>query len=181
MIDTITQLFRQQAREHKALQSFIYARNYDKGSGKDTYPLFWLEDPIGGSINSNVFDNNLSFCILLLNETNDISRLQSIAFSIGLNIIERIKKHHKDTINITTWNYTTLRHYYDDDAVGCRFSIRFNTLNIQNLCLIDEQFDENKSFAKANNMPTFDLQTTNACEHYSDLLPVFDLKLKKDE
>lgn len=40
MIESIIDIFRQQAREHKLIKAFYYGRNYELGSGKEAYPLF---------------------------------------------------------------------------------------------------------------------------------------------
>lgn len=182
MIEDIIQIFLNQAREHKTIKAFYYNRNYEKGSGKDMYPLFWLEDPITGQNLDNVFTNSVNFSILFIPDDKiSIVNSQSLAFSIGLNIIERIKKYTNDlaiTI-LPNWNYTTLRHYYDDDASGCRFSVNFNQVNMQNLCLIDEQFDPDKQFDKNKTLPEFSNNPSNTCEKFVNKFPDFNLKTKK--
>lgn len=181
MIHTIIEIFRKQAREHKTIKSFMYSHNYEKGNGRDMYPLFWLEEAIRGQNKDNVFINSVDFAILFVpNDKQNKQDLQNLAFSIGLNIIERIKQNEKESINILpNWSYLTLSDYYDDDAVGCRFSVNFTQRNIQNLCLIDEQFDEDKEFDKKNGLVEFDVLPANGCETFTNKLPVFDLKTKK--
>lgn len=93
MITSIIETFRTQAREHKTIRSFLYSRSYEKGSGKDIYPLFWLEDPITGQNKDNIFRSSINFTILFIPKKTDHTKdLQNLAFSIELNIIERIKK-----------------------------------------------------------------------------------------
>lgn len=181
MITNIIDIFRNQAREHITIRAFYYNRNYEKGSGKDIYPLFWLEDPINGRNQDNVFTNSVNFSILFVpKEGESVSYYQNLAFSIGLNIIERIKNNQDIAISIKPdWTYLTLRHYYDDDAAGCRFSVNFTQKNMQNLCLINEQFDENKQFEEIENLPDFNIDPANNCEVFTNKFPVFDLKTKK--
>lgn len=182
MIDNIISIFKEQAREHKLIKAFYYNRSYEKGSGKDRYPLFWLEDPLTGRNENNLFTNSANFCVLFVPQDNvNTEYYQNLAFSIGLNIIERIKKSgNANGISILpNWSYTTLRHYYDDDAAGCRFTVSFNLLNMQNLCLIDEQFDKNKAFEDESFMPSINLNPKNGCEIFVNKLPDFDLKTKK--
>ena len=181
MITKIIDIFKTQAQEHKSIKAFYYNRNYKIGSGKDIYPLLWLEDPINGKNQDNTFINSVNFSILFIpKETDSVSSLQSLAFSVGLNIIERIKKNNKTEVSIKPdWIYTTLRNYYDDGAAGCRFSVNFIERNMQNLCLIDEQFDSEKPFEENKSLPDFDVFPANGCESFSNKFSVFDLKVEK--
>lgn len=182
MINSITNLFRNQAREHKTIKAFYYNRNYELGNGKDLYPMFWLDDPITGHNRNNVFNNSVNFSILFLpDKERTAGELQSLAFSIGLNIIERIKMHGNELgISILPdWTYLTLSDYYDDNACGCRFSVNFTQANMQNLCLIDEQFDTDKQFETKSPLKDFAVSPSGTCEVFINKFPVFDLKTKK--
>ncbi|MBK5722110.1 hypothetical protein JGH11_14625 [Dysgonomonas sp. Marseille-P4677] len=181
MIKTILNIFRQQAQEHKTIKAFYYNRNYELGSGNEAHPLFWLEDPVYGRNENNVFSNSVNFSILFLPTTEEsISHLQNLAFSIGLNIIERIKKNPLSEISIRPdWTYTTLREYYDNNSCGCRFSINFTQVNMQNLCLIEEQFDVEKEFDDAEILKSFDVSATPNNDIFYQKLPDFDIKTRK--
>lgn len=182
MINSITNLFRNQAREHKTIKAFYYNRNYELGNGKDLYPMFWLDDPITGHNRNNVFNNSVNFSVLFLPDNeHTVAELQSLAFSVGLNIIERIKKNSNElNVNILPdWTYLTLSDYYDDNACGCRFSVNFTQANMQNLCLIDEQFDANKQFETKCPLKDFTVLPSGTCEVFTNKFPVFDLKTKK--
>lgn len=181
MLTTIIDTFKRQARDHKTIKAFYYGRNYDLGSGKESYPLFWLEDYLYGHNRNNLFINSVNFSVLFLpNKEQSMSELQNLAFSIGLNIIERIKRDKDSGIGIQPdWSYMTLRHYYDDDACGCRFTVNFTQANMQNLCLIDEQFDTDGKLDTSTTLPHFDLDPANNCEIFVNKFPQFDLKLKR--
>lgn len=181
MINIIIDIFKNQAREHKVIKAFYYNKNYELGTGKEIHPLFWLEDPITGTNQSNMFRSSVNFSILFVPGSNDnISNLQSICFSIGLNIIERIKANRESIISINPdWTFMTLRDYYDNNACGCRFSVNLNIVNMQNLCLIEDQFDPNKQFEDNSILPNFDLKTSDGCDIFTNKLPVFDLKTSK--
>lgn len=182
MINSITDIFRNQARQHKAIKAFYYNRNYELGSGKDNYPLFWLDDPITGQNRNNVFTNSVNFSILFLpDKERTVTQLQSLAFSIGLNIIERIRKQGNELgISIQPdWSYITLSDYYDDNACGCRFSVNFTQANMQNLCLIDEQFDTEKQFPEHSPLADFTVLPSANCEVFVNKFPIFDLKTRK--
>jgi len=180
MINAIITIFREQARQHKLIRSFCYNRTYEIGEGNETHPLFWLEDPVTGCNQDNIFVNSANFSILFIPECEkDVLRLQNLAFSTGLNIIERIKQDKDAGIGIMpSWSYLTLRDYYDNNACGCRFSVDFTQLNMQNLCLIEEQFDTDKHFEEKNHTNGFTAGNTNY-EIFSGKLPVFDLKTTK--
>ena len=182
MVQSIVDIFRTQAREHRAIQAFYYNRNYELGSGRELHPLLWLEDPVTGENQSNTFLNSVNFSILFIPKDNsDVLKYQDLAFSIGLNIIERIKKHqHNYHVGLQPgWSYTTLRDYYDNNACGCRFSVEMSQLNMQNLCLIDEQFDTDGILNEGGALNDFDIVPSGTCEMFTDKLPVFDLKTRK--
>jgi len=172
MIQSIVNIFREQAREHKVIKSFLYGRNYELGNGNEAHPLFWLEDPILGRNQSNLFINSVNFAILFIpGEEDDILHLQNLAFSTGLNILERIKLNKTEIGVLPTWTYITLRDYYDNNACGCRFSVDITHLNTQNLCLIEDQFDSGKQLKTAPILSNF--------ECYEHKLPIFDIKTSK--
>lgn len=181
MIKSVINTFREQARSHKSIQSFYYNRTYELGSGNENYPLFWLEDPLTGQNRGNIFSGTVNFSVLFIPDNKQqILHYQNLAFSIGLNIIERIKQNESAPIKIQpSWTYITLREYYDNDACGCRFSVDFTHPNMQNLCLIDEQFDDSKEFDTRTTLIHFDLTGNDGQEVYSTKLPVFDLKTTK--
>lgn len=181
MINCIIDAFRTQARQHKVIKAFCYNRTYEIGSGKEQYPLFWLEDPIVGHNKDNVFVNSVNFSILFIPDSKYlITDLQNLAYSSGLNIIEHIKSNRTSPISIRPdWTYTTLRNYYDDNACGCRFSVNFTQANMQNLCLIDEQFDEDKEFETTTPLSEFDVIPANKCEIFINKLPEFNLRTSK--
>lgn len=181
MIKSIVNIFKNQARQHKTIKAFMYGRNYEQGSGKDRHPLFWLEDPMTGQNQNNTFVNTINFSILFVPLAEDkIEDLQNLAFSTGLNIIERIKADNRQPINILPdWTYLTLTDYYDDSACGCRFTVNFTQRNMQNLCLIEEQFDINKAFEEKQGLNEFKVSPTNSCEIFTSKLPDFNLKTRK--
>lgn len=182
MINSIVELFKNQAREHRSIKSFYYNRNYELGSGKEQHPVFWLEDPILGQNKKNVFECSVNFSILFIPKDDDeVLTFQNRAFSIGLNILERINQTCSEEITILPlWNYITLRNYYDNNSCGCRFSVNLSMCNTQNLCLIEEQFEATKSFELTKkSLHDFSLFNSSSSEVFKDKLPVFDLKVSK--
>lgn len=181
MINNIVDTFRQQAKEHKTIKAFYYNRNYELGSGKEKYPLFWLEDPILGRNQENIFTNTVNFSILLLpHKDKSVVDIQSLAFSAGLNILERIKRDKVNGISVRPdWTYTTLQDYYDDNACGCRFTANLTHVNMQNLCLIDDQFDPQREFEVESPLHTFSDTLSGGIDVFVDKLPQFDLKVRR--
>jgi hypothetical protein len=181
MINSIIDLFRCQAREHKTIRSFYYNRNYELGTGNEKHPLLWLEDPITGRNQQNVFVNTVNFSVLFVpNENDNITDLQNLAFSTGLNILERIKLNSENQVSVLPdWSYMTLRNYYDNNACGCRFTVNLIQRNMQDLCLIEEQFDANKQLEENSFLNNFEITLSHGCETFVKKLPVFDLKTNK--
>jgi hypothetical protein len=62
---------------------------------------------------------------------------------------------------------------------GLPFFGQFIQANMQNLCLIDQQFDANKEFEKGQTLKSFDLSPAGNCEVFVNKFPDFDLKTKK--
>lgn len=181
MINNIVDAFRRQAKEHKTIKAFYYNRSYELGSGKEKYPLFWLEDPIVGRNQDNVFTNTTNFSVLLLpDKEKSMVEMQSLAFSAGLNILERMKQDKTSAISIRPdWSYITLQDYYDDNACGCRFTVNMTHVNMQNLCLIDEQFDPEKEFESVNSLHGLPDSWSGGIDLFADKLPQFDLKQRR--
>lgn len=180
MITSLIDIFRTQAREHKTIRSFVYNRNAEQGSGREQHPLLWMEDPVFGRNEGNVFVNAVNFSVLFVPKADDsVAELQNLAFSIGLNIIERIKQQDNGVSLRPDWTFVTLRDYYDNGACGCRFSVNLVQQNIQNLCLIDEQFDADSNFHIDKAIPDFSVNPANNCEVFVSKFPEFDLKTSR--
>ena len=180
MITNIIDIFRHQARSHKTIRSFCYNRNYELGTGLESHPLLWLEDPIYGRNRDNIFVNTVNFSVLFLpSDSKTVAELQNLACSIGLNIIERIKAQEKTISVRPDWTYTTLRDYYDNNACGCRFSVNCTQVNMQDLCLIDEQFDAEGEFDESICLDNFDIRPSGNGEVYAGKFPEFNLKTSR--
>lgn len=177
MISSLIDIFCTQAREHKLITSFFYNRSYEQGSGREAHPLLWLEDPIYGRNEGNVFVNSVNFSILFVPSDEDsVADLQNLAFSVGLNIIERIKDQDNGLSVRPDWSFVTLRDYYDNGACGCRFTVNLIQPNMQNLCLIDEQFDADARFETESLLPQFAAAKADGQTVFVNKLPEFNLK-----
>ncbi|KAA6333169.1 hypothetical protein EZS27_018396 [termite gut metagenome] len=186
MLEHIYNLFRERARKHLLIKSFHYTRTYNLGSGKDFYPAFVLEQDLSGNNsgqNGSIITNLCNFSILILpKETDNIIQLQNLAFSAGLNIIESIKQDKDCLFTIAPdWSYLTLVDYYDDDSVGCRFSLNLVSRNMENLCLLPEHFSDDKEFEKQIGINEFALNPQSKCETYTNKPLQFNLPTKKKQ
>lgn len=180
MVNFIVDLFKNEARMHKSIKSFHYDRNYELGAGHENHPVFWLEDPIIGRNKQNVFECTVNFSILLIPKyAGDELKYQDLSFSIGLNILERLKQQDNEVSILPSWDFITLREYYDNNACGCRFSVNMVIRNMQDLCLIEEQFDKSKQFEKKSSLSEFQINKIYGNEVFNDKLPVFDIKTSK--
>ena len=182
MIKDIINTFRELARKHKLIKSFYYNRNYELGEGNELHPVFWLEDPIySNNSNGNGFLTTVNFSILLIpNKDLSILDCQDLAFSIGLNIIEKLKNDEDSEIRIKNdWSFITLSNYYDNNAAGIRFTAQLYNRNMSDYCLLNEHFDEDKEFETNEVLNDFTVNANSNCEVFSNKILDFKLKTKK--
>jgi len=162
----IVNFFYQLAREHKGINGFIYDKSYQKGAGNSKYPLMWLDDPITGSqqnADGAVISWTVNLDVLGIPATSEgVNAVQSAAFDAGLSTIERIKNIRPLTgFSIATFNFVTLRDYYDDNAAGIRFTITLRQANPVNRCADD--FDPSKQFPDVKALPDFNVDNPSGC------------------
>ncbi|KAA6334837.1 hypothetical protein EZS27_016879 [termite gut metagenome] len=184
MLIKIYELFRERARKHLLFKSFIYTRTYNLGSGKDFYPTFVLEQDLSGGNggqNGNFITHQVNFSVLILpKETDSIIKLQSLAYDAGVEIIESIKQDKECGFTIAPdWSYLTLVDYYDDNAVGCRFTCNLTSKNNVDICTLNEHFNPDKEFEKQIGINEFHLTPESKCETYLTKPLSFNLPVKK--
>lgn len=186
MINKIVATFKDVCRKHKLIKSFIYNRTYELGGGNDVHPLVWLEEPIyltNFAQSGAGFQYQVNFSVLLIPKQCGLTfqECQNLALSAGLNIIEYFKKYYSKRENKGLFKVRdgysgiTLQHYYDDDAAGARFSVVFEIVNPTNICLLDEQFDEDKEFEVKELINDFTITPANNCTTFVDKLPDFNI------
>ena len=168
------------AREHKAVKGFYFGRAELKGAGTDAYPLVWLNDPISGS-NANGreilrLNANVDILGIPANEA-DVARVQHLAFFIGIEFAEQIRRTSKPTgvLNTMTYDWITLSNYTDDKASGVRFTYRLDALNPIDLCA--DMFDPDKQLDSPAGLPNFKTDNPSGCAVFSKqgVLPDFKL------
>lgn len=189
MIKDIVETFYDLAKQHKLIRSFKYEQlSKSAGTGEDKYPLFFLEDPIyinDGTTTGGTNYANINFDIVMTPQWSENYNLkptseldcQNIAESIALNCIAKLRNDINDDkissiLSIVSWDFVTLRRWYDDAASGVRVSLKVSIPNDIHYCDLEEHFDENKEF-KGNNLLS-DIPTDDA-----DGCISFDYKLPK--
>lgn len=181
MIKDIVDTFYTLAKEHIMIKSFAYNSTNEIGEGNEKYPLLWLEEPIYASItgsNGNIVEYTINFSITLIPSTDlNVLECQNKAMSAGINIIEKIKNTLDGYEVLNDWNVMTLRHYYDNDSAGCRFTMHLNTVNETDRCINDLQFDVNKEFDSASTINNFDVSPKSDCETFNNKLVDFDINI----
>jgi hypothetical protein len=140
-----------------------------------------LEEPLfgkNGGQSGSIITNQCNFSILLIPKQGDkIIKMESLAFSAGLNIIESIKQDKECGFYIQPdWSYISLVDYYDDNACGCRFSLNLVSKNMENLCFLDEHFNPDKEFDKSVGINDFDVNPETGCEIFTNKSLKFDLR-----
>ncbi len=164
----IVNFFYELARQHKRVNGFMYGKAYEKGAANDAYPLVWLDDPVYGISAGNVLRYTVNVDVLdIPANAEEVLSVQDMAFTIGLSMIERIKNvRGVSGFGIDSFNFLTLRDYYDDNAAGVRFTLTVTQANPVNRCA--EDFDASKQFPTADALPDFLVDNPDGCAVFSD-------------
>lgn len=155
----IVDLFYRLAREHEAINAFIYDEGREKGSANEAHPLVWLDDPIHGqSDGANILRYTANVDILGVPVTKkDVLSIQSAAFRTGLEFKEKISGLRAETgISVDGFSFITLREYYDNSAAGVRFTYHLTQANPVNRC--GDRFDPDKQFSSIEALPDFTVE-----------------------
>lgn len=174
----IVNLFYELARQHKDIKGFRYGKGYEKGAGKDVYPLTWVDDPVTGQGQAdNVIRYLVNVDILGIPKSDkEVLPIQSKAFNVGLSYREQIKVMTPVTgLRVESMSFISLRDYYDDKAAGYRFSYTVIGANPLDRCEIN--YDPNKELTKDQPLPEYDTKNANGCAVFNDKtgLPNFDV------
>ena len=177
----ITDILFELARQHKEIRAFRYDSVAESGAGTEAYPLLWLEEPLlADNSDARLLRIRFNFSITAIpDEKNTANAIQKRCFTIGLSIVEKMRKIQDQTLlSVTSFNALTLRDYYDNSSAGIRFSVTATRLNPQGLCRLDEAFDLSKTFPSKQELPRFNSASANGSTLFPDkpLLPSFDLK-----
>jgi hypothetical protein len=196
MIEELINLFYNLSREHVYINSFKYdTLSRGQGVGNEYYPQFFLEEPI--LINNNNFTDNVttatvSFDILITAQTFENyettypteAQLQSLAHSIGLNIIAKINEMYNEWLNdelnpyqpfkVLSYNFLTLRYFYDNNTSGVRCSLKLERKNPLNKCNIDVHFNPDKKFEIDKLLPNIPTPDPQGCILFDYKLPEID-------
>ena len=177
----ITNILFELARQHKEIRAFRYGSIAESGTGSEAYPLLWLEEPLfADNGDARLLRIRFNFSVTAIpDEKSEVNAIQKQCFTIGLSVIEKMRKIQAQTLlSVASFNALTLRDYYDNDCAGVRFSVTVTRLNPQDLCRLDEQFDPAKTFPRAQELPCFNSASDNGYTLFPDkhILPTFDLK-----
>lgn len=189
MFSQIVKTFYNLAREHKLVRSFKYDQpSKGLGIGNEAMPHVFLEDPIYAAetnLTTGVVPVTVNFSVMITPQLLQNYSVypsaeagQTLCYSIGLNFIAKLR----EMINlgdeyikgIVGWSVLSLRHYYDNDCDGVRFSLVLNVKNIINFCDVEAHFDPEKEFKVEE--PLVDIPTNGAdgCAVFDKKLPVFN-------
>lgn len=191
MIKNIVELFYHLSEKHKLIRSFKYDRlSKGAGVGDEMMPHCFLEDPLyfgNTDTTTGTVPVTINFDIVVtpqllenLNIYPSTEAGQNLCYHIGLNFIARIRQMIQNgdlewISSIASWNFITLKHWYDNDCLGVRFTIVLNVKNQINFCDIDEHFDENKKFDIKKYLPEIETDDASGCSIFSNKLSKFDL------
>lgn len=192
MIKDIVNLFYKLSEKHKLIRSFKYDRlSKGAGVGDEMMPHCFLEDPLyfGNADTTNgTVPVTINFDIVItpqllenwgINPSTEAG--QNLCQGIALNYIAKIRQIIKYSIDdnyissIASWNFVTLKHWYDNDCDGVRCTLVLNVRNEIQFCDIDEHFDEEKEFDIKKYLPEIETDDASGCAIFSNKLSKFDL------
>lgn len=191
MVKDIVHLFYELSEKHKLIRSFKYDRlSKGAGVGDEMMPHVFLEDPLyfgNADTNSGTVPVTINFDIVItpqllenwgINPSTEAG--QNLCQGIALNFIAKIRQMMKDgdllnVSSIASWNFITLKHWYDNDCDGVRCTLVLNVKNEINFCDIDEHFDENKEFDIKKYLPEIETDDAQGCVVFDNKLPKFSL------
>lgn len=191
MIKEIVNLFYELSEKHKLIRSFKYDRlSKGAGVGDEMMPHVFLEDPLyfgNTDTTTGTVPVTINFDVVvtpqLLENWNIYASTeagQNLCYHIALNFIAKIREMIKNgdldwVSSIASWNFITLKHWYDNDANGVRFTIVLNVRNQMNFCDTDEHFDEEKEFDIKKYLPEIKTDNAQGCVVFSSKLPKFNI------
>ena len=191
MIKEIVNLFYKLSEKHKLIRSFKYDRlSKGAGVGDEMMPHVFLEDPLyfgNTDTTTGTVPVTINFDVVvtpqLLENWNIYASTeagQNLCYHIALNFIAKIREMIKNgdldwVSSIASWNFITLKHWYDNDADGVRFTIVLNVRNQINFCDTDEHFDEEKEFDIKKYLPEIETDDAQGCVVFSSKLPKFNI------
>ena len=191
MVKDIVDLFYELSEKHKLIRSFKYDRlSKGAGVGDEMMPHVFLEDPLyfgNTDTTTGTVPVTINFDIVItpqllenwgINPSTEAG--QNLCHGIALNFIAKIRQMMKDgdllnVSSIASWNFVTLKHWYDNDCDGVRCTLVLNVKNEINFCDIDEHFDEEKEFDIKKYLPEIETDDAQGCAVFDNKLPKFSL------
>lgn len=191
MVKDIVDLFYELSEKHKLIRSFKYDRlSKGAGVGDEMMPHVFLEDPLyfgNTDTTTGTVPVTINFDIVItpqllenwgINPSTEAG--QNLCHGIALNFIAKIRQMMNDgdllsVSSIASWNFVTLKHWYDNDCDGVRCTLVLNVRNEINFCDIDEHFDEEKEFDIKKYLPEIETDDAQGCVVFDNKLPKFSL------
>lgn len=191
MVKDIVHLFYELSEKHKLIRSFKYDRlSKGAGVGDEMMPHVFLEDPLyfgNTDTTTGTVPVTINFNIVItpqllenwgINPSTEAG--QNLCQGIALNFIAKIRQMMKDgdllnVSSIASWNFVTLKHWYDNDCDGVRCTLVLNVRNEIQFCDIDEHFDEEKEFDIKKYLPEIETDDAQGCVVFDNKLPKFSL------
>lgn len=191
MVKDIVDLFYELSEKHKLIRSFKYDRlSKGAGVGDEMMPHVFLEDPLyfgNTDTTTGTVPVTINFDIVItpqllenwgINPSAEAG--QNLCYHIALNFIGKIREMLKNgdldwVSSIASWNFITLKHWYDNDCDGVRCTLVLNVRNEIQFCDIDEHFDEDKEFDIKKYLPEIDTDSAQGCAVFDNKLPKFSL------
>lgn len=191
MIKELVEIFYKLSEKHKLIRSFKYDRiSKGAGVGDEMMPHCFLEDPLyfgNTDTNSGTVPVTINFDIVVTPQLLENWSIypsaeagQNLCYHIALNFIAKIRQMMRDgdlptVSSISSWNFVTLKHWYDNDCLGVRCTLVLNVKNEITFCDTDEHFDDSKEFDIKKYLPDIETDDAQGCVVFDNKLPKFSL------
>lgn len=191
MIKNLVSLFYELSEKHKLIRSFKYDRlSKGAGVGDEMMPHVFLEEPLylgNTDTKTGTLPVTINFDVVVTPQLLENWSIypateggENLCYHIALNFIAKIRQMIMDgdadwISSIASWNFITLKHWYDNDCVGVRCTLVLNVRNQINFCDIEEHFDEEKEFDIKKYLPEIETDDASGCAVFDNKLPKFSI------
>lgn len=150
MINDLITMLRNIFLRHKGVYTFRYQgtlRNNAQNNYKDIQ--VYVSDVVYNNLNitTNIFTTEFEIYILKqpTDSTNEgVLQSQDECMTVAIDVIGYLdyNEQYRGRISLHDYSITTVAHYTDDDSAGVRLSLTLELPSPLNLCLIDDNFDD---------------------------------------
>lgn len=150
MIKDLVEIFKNISLRHKNVRTFRYQNDMHNNAQNNhkTYQVYLDTVSLHQlNITTNIFTSSFELYILSQPDGtsgNTIEDVQNYAFTIAVDILGALDnwEDYKGVLSIHDYSILTVSEYSDDNSSGVKLSVILETPSPLNLCLLDDNFNE---------------------------------------